>query len=345
MPAKWVGLRDEPILLPDSGSWHLDQNAAKCPASPLEPALRAVVHQIPQYDFTSLDVITDRWALATLLDWSANDKMQTPKPNSKGPVPSSDSSFSFGVQVVGDTVVFVRNDESKEHVVDRFKGFRSDIAKHYLKHAPGFEDSLSHYRVISYKLGGLRLMVRHAADGYIPEEAFGTEDITPAAPGRDIVQHDTLAVKSGGALVPRVAMIELNTYGKSGYSDEHMMRKLRHTWLSQQLHFIVAKWSFSRKQGKDYTTWRGTVKKGDLDLCMTHHGHSDHELHDQYRIMRFANTLQDLLKEIRERVAYGQGNSYVVQRAGLGRKIIVTSSENIPKLSEELCGRLSTKSK
>ena len=237
MPAQWLNrVQFQPLLKPDSESRYLDQNAAKYGQSPFEPGIKAVLHQNSDYDFTTLDLITDRYALASLLEF-ANGKQKA---------------FSFGAQVIGHTIVCVRDDAEPRQDITKFRGYRVDFVTKYLEYPTAFENSLKHYRIITYQLGELKVMLRYAADGYLPDLAGELPDT--AYDQGDVVEGDgSLAIVSTGVLVPHDTIIELNTCRKRSEEegpDDHITAKFREAWLSQAHHFVHAESTMGKRYRK-----------------------------------------------------------------------------------------------
>ena len=99
----------------------------------MEPTVRAVLHQRPDFDFKGLDLITDRYALACLLEAALNDADQQSAVSP--PTWKKDDwtgEFSVGAQIVGDTILFVREDKVTLQPITEFRGYRHDFrAKYY----------------------------------------------------------------------------------------------------------------------------------------------------------------------------------------------------------------------
>ncbi|KAI6899139.1 hypothetical protein KC318_g3569 [Hortaea werneckii] len=114
-PPLWDPPKDPIQIPPDTGIFFIDPNAGILPTSPMEPLFRAVLHEHPDFDFSSLDLITDRWALSRLL--------------------SDNESWSLAAQVVGGgTVVFIRLEPEREMRIEphQFRGFRRNFEKEFL---------------------------------------------------------------------------------------------------------------------------------------------------------------------------------------------------------------------
>ncbi|KAK3723127.1 hypothetical protein LTR37_001850 [Vermiconidia calcicola] len=166
---RWVDRKDRPLLQPDTGSRFTDPNTGRWPSSPLEPALLAVLHRHPEYDFSELDLITDRQPLNCLLELATKTIRPKTRKYSRAPKMDGERSgdFSFFAQVINNTVLFIRNVEEPLEVVQSFRGYRKDFNDHYLQYPDGSKDSDKHQRIITYTLGDLRVMLRHNTDGFI----------------------------------------------------------------------------------------------------------------------------------------------------------------------------------
>lgn len=124
LPARWVGLGGKELVIkPDTGVRALDQNAIRWPASPMEPAICAVLKRRPDFDFTDLDLISDRRALGSLLDLASD---------SNGGWRSKVKDFSFGAVLVGKVVIFVRTDDIEKETTS-FNGCRYNFEEHALQ--------------------------------------------------------------------------------------------------------------------------------------------------------------------------------------------------------------------
>lgn len=59
---------------PDSGLSYVNQNAFRCPDSPLSPLVESVRYWEPEFDFSVIDLVTDRNNLRKLLAWAEGSK-------------------------------------------------------------------------------------------------------------------------------------------------------------------------------------------------------------------------------------------------------------------------------
>ncbi|KAK3708761.1 hypothetical protein LTR37_011282 [Vermiconidia calcicola] len=343
--AEWIDRKDRPLLQPDTGSRFTDYNTGRWPSSPLEPALLAVLHQHPEYDFSGLDLITDRQPLNCLLELATKAIRPETRQNSSAPKMDSERSgdFSFFAQVVNKTVLLIRNVEDPLEVVKSFRGYRKDFNEHYLQYPDDFIDVDKHQRITTYSLGDLRVMLRHNTDGFIsvetPELAealHAAKHIKPTAYG-----SDALNVMSGGYSVPRSATLELNTYKTGGFwgrsQDERLATKLQESWLSQHHWYIEAPyreprdWKFKQRPFQNRTLrFEEDPTLYDVEQKML-----DWEEYNQDIIKLFYNTLAGLLRRIRSS-ALEDGRTFRVDHTAGVEGIEVMAWDKVPCVSEVL---------
>ena len=238
-------------MKPDSGWLWIDENAFRRPKSPIEPLLRAVLHEQPEFNFGSIDIISDRHPLSCLLNLAGGDS----------------KAFAFAVQVVGDTVILTRESRATREFLsgNKFKGFRKTFEATYMKHMAEMEGSTSHRRIISYSFGSMRLLVRYAADA-----SFST------APSTDQSEHDNLmtpdpavsdsnkvTVRAAGHQMPQSDIVELATRGdKKGY-PEYETKRVPDLWLAQTPNFVTAL-STTTRWNKKVSLSRSVFKSEDI---------------------------------------------------------------------------------
>ncbi|KAF8253318.1 hypothetical protein K440DRAFT_679235 [Wilcoxina mikolae CBS 423.85] len=149
-PPLWIPKPSGTRLNPDTGRVFIDQNAYRNPIYPLEPLFRAVYTSNPGFDFSKIDLITDRNNLRKLLNF----------------VTGNPKAFRIEVERVGGTTLFTRCEEkTSEHIFPgEFRGFGHQFEENYTKWPPGTEHSTGHHRIVRYKFGGLRCLVRFEVD-------------------------------------------------------------------------------------------------------------------------------------------------------------------------------------
>jgi len=137
------------------------------------------------------------------------------------------------IEVVGDTVFFLRRENSPTELIPGVHGFGHTFPEAYTTWASEVGGSESHQRVLSYTFAALKFLVRFEADGYLPDVKpvktakwlQGTnysdnthESLLPALVDTTISQNKSsdlvngnLTVSHGGTEVPQAAIFDLKT--------------------------------------------------------------------------------------------------------------------------------------
>ena len=219
IPPIWSPPSDVPVLEPDTGARYIDQNKDRMPNSPFEPLICAIQAHRPDFDFSAVDVITDRRSIRQLYGYINGEK--------KG--------FAFGIEVVGDTIIFTRDEPQSRETFppNKFIGYRQSFEEAYTKLHVVAQGSTSHHRLITYKLGELRFLVRSGTDGYRPSAVGDLQDPSLGSHNSEdqftkniktlslkkrlpttltASRSDKLIVKKGGFDIPQAAVLELSTH-------------------------------------------------------------------------------------------------------------------------------------
>ncbi|KAH8893031.1 geranylgeranyl pyrophosphate synthetase [Thozetella sp. PMI_491] len=158
-PSLWSAPQGPRRLKKDSGLVYISQNAARHPTSPLEPLFRALYLESPSFNIHSIDVVTDRNNIRKLHSYIS------PTSNKYGL-----ESFTINVEVINNTVLFCRTETKTQEIIGphEFRGYGHELEKAYTRnHIRG---STGHHRLISYRFGGLKFVIRYEADGYVAQE-------------------------------------------------------------------------------------------------------------------------------------------------------------------------------
>ena len=78
--------------------------------------------------------------------------------------------FRFDIDSIGQTVFFIRKENSPAEVIDGVYGYGHTFPEAYTTWDKDVAGSCSHQRIIQYKFGNLRYLVRSESDGYLPDE-------------------------------------------------------------------------------------------------------------------------------------------------------------------------------
>jgi hypothetical protein len=119
--------QDEP-LEQDKGDFSRDPNAARFPTYPTEPAVRALLTQQSYVDLGAIDIMACSSTLGNLLRFSRS-------------IPSV---FRFDVEMIGDTIFFIRKENSPTELIQRVNGYGHTFPTAYTNWDDGLEKSTSH---------------------------------------------------------------------------------------------------------------------------------------------------------------------------------------------------------
>lgn len=232
LPRVWKGIKT-PFFLSSNDKErieYIDQNRFRLPKFPLLPLVAAIDQIKPQFDFSSIDIVTDRNNLQKLMKWIG-----------KRVSPELDD-FRIDIQVIGKTVLFIRYELRNTERGRRGKTFRKNFDECLSQYPPGFECSTSNHRIIRYvrrhflhryintfligprtkkDYGGIQMLVRFKVDAFCPSdgEAFGAKgnedeslvDNATLVAALRTISCDDLNIISGGTLVPQSQIIKLHT--------------------------------------------------------------------------------------------------------------------------------------
>jgi len=173
--------------------------------------------------------------------------------------------FRFDIDSIGQTVFFIRKENSPTEVIDGIYGYGHTFPEAYTTWDRDVAGSCSHQRIIQYKFGNLRYLVRSESDGYLPDEHSQSDksQISPVhgtgqstvAPADDLALPDaarlTISSRKGqnavggsvelhlqGRRVSQAQVFDLKT--RSIFNAIQMDEILPRLWVSQVSKFILA---------------------------------------------------------------------------------------------------------
>ena len=211
----------------------------------MEPAVQAIFASHPDFPTASVEVFACSSTLGNLLRF----------------VRKVDKPFRMLVEVIGDTVFFVRRENSPTELIPNVRGFGHTFPEMYTTWEADVKKSESHQRVVRYGFGGLNCLVRFEADGYHkdlvskgaeprgapePTETGNLDDILAAALGNSTIaahpsEHDKpLAVIRGGQRISRSAIFDLKTRSFRKKDQDTLGEELPRLWTAQINNFILA---------------------------------------------------------------------------------------------------------
>ncbi|KAK0127289.1 hypothetical protein ONS96_006839 [Cadophora gregata f. sp. sojae] len=236
-PPAWNPPAEDTRLKPDSEDVFRDINAARYPAYPLEPAVRSVLAMRPNFEFNSLDIVGCGSTLGNLMRCAGGQY----KP------------FRFGVNVVGDTVLFIRRENSPTDIITDLQGWGHTFPEAYTTWDADVRNSCSHQRIIQYDFGGLDILIRTETDGYVKpsnsKRAFDTagtsggltleDTLDRIAVGIEIPsQSGKLKMRMAGNVVAQGQIFDIKT--RAYYKSYNMEEILPRLWANQTPNFVIA---------------------------------------------------------------------------------------------------------
>jgi hypothetical protein len=102
-------------------------------ASSLTPIFSAIDDFVGEYDFKSLDLVTDRNSLRKLFRW----------------VTGVVQDFRIDLEVTGKTCLFTRRESCNTETLQGFRGYSREYEKVSTVLPPGCEKTTGHHRIIS----------------------------------------------------------------------------------------------------------------------------------------------------------------------------------------------------
>ncbi|WZH44191.1 geranylgeranyl pyrophosphate synthetase [Fusarium acuminatum] len=239
-PAKWSPPNGPIRLDKDTGYFYVAQNVARHPESPLEPLFRALLLTEPSVDLRSIDVVTDRNNIRKLLSFV-----------DPGTARGGAEDFVIKVEVVGQTALFSREEaEVRQYIApSEFRGYGHEFEKVYTKEQ--IKGSTGHYRIVEYRFGGLKFLVRNEVDGYVPsvERADASNILAhelsllslskpPKASYR--WQGSKLEAAMEGEAVPSEQCLEIKTKALDARKPLKMESIMPQLWVSQTTKLVRA---------------------------------------------------------------------------------------------------------
>ncbi|PYH63991.1 geranylgeranyl pyrophosphate synthetase [Aspergillus vadensis CBS 113365] len=153
-PPIWTPGTEDRQLEPDRGEYFRDPNAARYPSYPWQAAFEAISRESPDYDLANTDIVACSSTLGNLTRFARG----------------VDKDYRFIMELVGDSVFFVRRENSPTDLIPDVRGYGHTFLDQYKTWGPGLAGSESHQRIIKYTFRGLHLLVRFESDGYIPKD-------------------------------------------------------------------------------------------------------------------------------------------------------------------------------
>ncbi|KAK4124693.1 hypothetical protein N657DRAFT_690176 [Parathielavia appendiculata] len=161
-PPQWTPQAHPSRLKEDSGRSFRDKNAARYPKHPTEPAVVAALAADPTIP-AEIDMFACGSTFGNLLRF----------------VQGQDRPFRMLVYKLHTTVFLVRRENSPTELIPDVRGYGHAFPEANTTWEADVRGSVSHQRLVRYEFGGLDLVVRFEADGYLKPEVHKTDGRSP----------------------------------------------------------------------------------------------------------------------------------------------------------------------
>lgn len=232
----------------DSDEYFRDPNAARYPKHPLEPSVRVFLAESEDLVTQDIDLFACSSTFGNLLRF----------------VRRVEKPFRFFVEAVGNTVFFMRHENSPKETIHGVRGYGHTFPEAYTTWNGDVKGSVSHQRLLRYRLAGLDCVVRFECDGYLKSKvaqgeqphggaregakAFGEDELVADLSGikvdgsMGIASDDSsLKIKRGGHCVPQEAVFDLKTRSARKKDLDVIREELPRFWAAQIPNFILAR--------------------------------------------------------------------------------------------------------
>lgn len=221
-PPLWKPLDEPKQLQEDSGEYFRDQNGARYPQHPMEPAVRALLAQNREFPTQDIDVFACGSTFGNLLRF----------------VRDEDRPFRFVAEKIGNTVFFVRRENSPDEKLQDVRGYGHSFPESYTEWEEEVKGSASHQRLITYSFAGFRFLIRSESDGYLEDKAGCTsgsmDDVHLPA------DLDSLRMQKGGKTISQEAVFDLKTRAAWRKDQDFLAEQLGRLWVNQTSNFVLA---------------------------------------------------------------------------------------------------------
>ncbi|KAI1919560.1 hypothetical protein LOZ12_000403 [Ophidiomyces ophidiicola] len=231
VPRMWKSTDKPCPLKQDCSQYFLDQNSARWPDHPLEPAIRSVFDFNPTFKPEEIDIVTCTEVIGNIFEVASS----TPR------------SFRFDMEKVGNTFFMVKRERTSNEKLEEIYGFSDALPKENTIWGPN-------QRIIRYKLGGLSLLVRFEADAYLSNMILGTTEpfeiigrdaviddgdtSVQATEARNEAESPKLMIHQAGSIIPQEAVCDIKVSYENGAGD--LFNQIQHLWACQIKNCVTA---------------------------------------------------------------------------------------------------------
>ena len=312
-PPAWTPPATDRKLKPDSEDVFRDINAARYATYPLEPTFRSLQAMQPLYDLKAVDVVGCGSTLGNLLRFAG----------------SQSRPFRFDVDVIGDTVLFVRRETSPTELITGLHGYGHTFPEAYTTWDSEVRNSCSHQRIVQYEFGGLKVLLRTETDGYVRDAGAKASSSTTSSRSQipvdevletmavssstQVAQDQPLQLKMQGIKIRQDQVFDIKT--RASYKAFDTNEILPRLWLNQTSKFLIAYHQFGLFDKPEVKDVRGDVIRWENDnsaLLARFHA----------LVKRIVDVVLDSDQKQCEVSCSGQGHLKITKQIGQGRRAL-----------------------
>ncbi|KAJ5823470.1 hypothetical protein N7447_005810 [Penicillium robsamsonii] len=231
--------------------------------------VQAILTDKPEFPMASVDIIACNSTMGSLLRFALGH----------------DKPFRILVEVLGNTVFFIRRENSPTEIIPDIHGYGHTFPEAYTMWSASVGGSESHQRVMKYEFAGMQCLIRFEADGFLPGLVLDTEETKqdPVSPKDNIVLGEALSMEElrithapsmttktapkqleiarQGRRIPQCAIFDLKTRSHHKKSHNTLEEELPRLWISQTPNFVLAHHTAGRFKDIQVQDVRDNVKQ------------------------------------------------------------------------------------
>ncbi|KAF8313260.1 hypothetical protein DL93DRAFT_2167965 [Clavulina sp. PMI_390] len=213
-----------------------NQDLFRSQQSPLIPLVESVRFLNPSFDFSMIDIVTNRNNLRKLLEW----------------IQGSKDEFRINIQRAGNgTVLFTRWEDQVSMRAAAGYGFefKKDMTDPSDRRPPDH-----HHRTIAYDFAGLRMLVRSKIDAYMTDEdeesvrnlasimgslSLDQSSSLPPTPDHDFVTSSGIEISPSSTFIPQSQIVEFASRLSKAKGEFNWAKKYPQVYLSAIPTFMI----------------------------------------------------------------------------------------------------------
>ncbi|TVY14685.1 hypothetical protein LARI1_G007941 [Lachnellula arida] len=213
----------------------LTRSKPRSPAAAVDPLFETLLHQHPNFDMSSIHLVTDRNSLRKLLTFASNRSEK----------------WRIDIDMINDTMFFNQWEEFRLMMINGHQdsGYGHAFEECVTAREPTLEDSIHHERIVRYELAGLECLVRFEADAYLNADGSGesrehlaipSSDPSAPKPSRPVLRppYKLVHVVSRGRYIDPDLIAEVKSCSTLKFNINKTLPQL---WFSQTKHLCVGR--------------------------------------------------------------------------------------------------------